>query len=539
MKRRKFIRKNAEALLAGALTTEMFFDEQPQKSQKKDKNPFMAGFAQADITSCIVGGGTFRKPLETVCASLNYNGTRTIILTLDLMEMPHRENLRIQKDVSARTGIAEDRIIIHTTHTHAVPWNADAGYTETRGLPEVLSRCISEAVQAEKPAFMKTGNFDVGKTLSIYRLDYAGEELGYQTFWYGYAYRDDDPRPDASPLIREMKSRWRNQTPVFSPGKEPVWFDREVDPLVQTIQFEDKRGRALGTMVRFSAHPHITNHCINRKFDPDYPAFVRSLISGKTRAPAMFFSGTCGNTVPKDKVKFSVADPPGAKFPYMGPVWGLRPESDEKLLSEVERIGEDIGKAGIKSVENKIPAKVKTFVFNSTRVTLPLDPNLPASKEEQEKMKSMLLEELNASSKLNAPLRELRGIANRLNWVDWAGSCGLRSLTPEDRKKGTFDLPVTVLQLDNTLLVFMNSEISVETTLKLREKFPDLNLFTVGLTGGTTGYLPTAQMVDEGGYEGRSSVFRRDAEELLRRGIGHLLQKVSLPEIHGSYGKNG
>ncbi len=526
MKRRKFIKNNLGAAVITPFSLNMILNKKKKHSSESRMNNFKTGFANTDVSPCITDNGAFRKPLEAVCASLNFNGQRTILMTLDLMEMPLSENLRIQLAISETTGIPKERIIIHTTHTHSVPWNGETGYTETRGLPEVLSSCISKAIQTEKPAVIKTGNYDAGKSLSVYRLDYAGEELGYQTFWYGYAYHGNDPRPDASPLINEMKSRWQNLAPDYSVGPEPVWFDHEVDPLVQTIQFEDKRGHVLGTMVRFSAHPHITNHCIDRIYDPDYPAFVRDYISDFTKSPVMFLSGTCGNTVPKDKVKFRMPEKQKSKFPYMGPVWGLKPESDEKLLSETKRIGEEIGKASVSSLNTKTAERVDHFNFHSSFVSLPLDPNLPASKSEIKRMKDILLEELNASLNMKAPLRELRGLANRLNWLDWAGACGLRSLSQKERDEGVFHLPVTTIKLNDNVLVFMNSEISVETTLELRKQFPELNLFTVGLTGGTTGYLPTAEMIDKGGYEGRSSVFMRDAEKQLRTGIGDVLGKM-------------
>lgn len=261
-------------------------------------------------------------------------------------------------------------------------------------------------------------------------------------------------------------------------------------------------------------------------YDPDYPGFVREHLFNMSHAPVMFLSGTCGNTVPKDKVKYKISDEVKVKFPYMGPTWALKVEKDEDLLTEAKRIGETIGDASTKGLKNGRPSGIEHFSFNSFYVSLPLDPNLPANKKEMEKMKNMLLEELYASSRMKAPLREMRGIANRLNELEWSGSCGFRSLDQKERDKGIFNLPVTALKLNDTVLLFMNTEISVETTVKLRKQFSGLNLFTVGLTGGTTGYLPTAQMVDEGGYEGRSTVFARDAEEKLRTGIGAVLSKL-------------
>jgi hypothetical protein len=41
-------------------------------------------------------------------------------------------------------------------------------------------------------------------------------------------------------------------------------------------------------------------------------------------------------------------------------------------------------------------------------------------------------------------------------------------------------------------------------------------------------YLPTGQMVDEGGYEGRSTIFAATAEERVRSDVAHLLRQMGV-----------
>ena len=60
----------------------------------------------------------------------------------------------------------------------------------------------------------------------------------------------------------------------------------------------------------------------------------------------------------------------------------------------------------------------------------------------------------------------------------------------------------------------------------LRKKYPQYNLWTIGLTGGTIAYIPTAKMIDEGGYEGRSTIVHRNAEKKLRNDIEDLLSEM-------------
>ncbi len=91
------------------------------------------------------------------------------------------------------------------------------------------------------------------------------------------------------------------------------------------------------------------------------------------------------------------------------------------------------------------------------------------------------------------------------------------------------ELPLAVLALGGgATLAFMHTEIPYETTAALRAAHPKLDLVTVSLTGGSIEYLPTAAMLDEGGYEGRTSIVRRDAEERLRADLETRLARLGV-----------
>jgi len=68
----------------------------------------------------------------------------------------------------------------------------------------------------------------------------------------------------------------------------------------------------------------------------------------------------------------------------------------------------------------------------------------------------------------------------------------------------------------------------MQTSIDLRKAFPGLNLITVSLTGGTLQYFPTAEMIDEGGYEGRATVVSRDAEKGLRAHVSAMIKEMGI-----------
>ncbi len=519
------MRKNLGAAAAAAAAA---LPRTQVQGAEASAQPVKVGFAKIDISPCIKSNTKFRRPLEAICAAIGNKDNQVFIAALDLLEMPPQECLSIQEGISRQLNVPPERILIHTTHTHCAPWGEKETGQQIVNLPETLARCLSQAQANARPARIRAGTKDVGKKLSVYRRGDAGADLGFQTFWFGYTFRPGDDRPDASALVNEMKSRWLRKTPDYTTGPQPVWFDGDVDSLVGCIRFEDGDGRVIGSIVRFSAHPHLTCSCKNWLYDPDYPGVVRDEMEKRTGAPTMFLSGTCCNLVPKENVRYVIDTDKLTKFPYMGPSSAFDPADDNELFAEMRRIGKAIADAAVQGLDNSRTEDITSFNFAARQFTVSLNPNVPKTTEQLERLKAPLVAEYEAALREGNPLPRLRILADKFNRLEWAPSLAKQMLTEEDRNAGRIMLPLAAMALNSNVFVFMHSEIPVETTFELRKANPGRNLLTFGLTGGCIGYFPTAKMIEQGGYEGCATVITKDAEGKLRKNIAELLRIINV-----------
>jgi hypothetical protein len=485
------------------------------------------GFARVDLSPCLPPGPGLRRALEGRALALVAPDGPIVLVSLDLIGLSYGLCADLQSFLGGVLGCEPGRILIHTTHTHSAPWEQDTGQSDIAGLDVPILEAARAALDAARPARLRAGSTDVGSRLSIHRRGDAGEDLGVQTFWFGYRFRPGDDRPDASALVTEMKCRWRNEPPRYEDGPSPVFFDRPVDPLVHAAHFEDEDGRPLGSLVRFSAHPHLTGACRDRLWDPDFPGRTRDLVEGALGGPCLFLLGPAANLVPKERVRYALdpgSPPPSPRF---GPTSALVAVNDAELLHETDRIGREVGEAALSALEGREPRPLSRVALTVRPCPVPLDPLLPAGADEIDRMQAVLREEHEAALRAGGPLGQLRALANRTCWLEWAGRKGLVLLTEADRARGEVVLPAAALALGDQVMAFLHSEVAVETTLGLRAVHPALPLWTVSLTGGTIEYLPTAEMLDEGGYEGRSALISRDAEARLRAHLCALVTEVS------------
>ena len=177
----------------------------------------------------------------------------------------------------------------------------------------------------------------------------------------------------------------------------------------------------------------------------------------------MFLLGPCSNIVPKEHVAYNVVPEKSPVAPYFGPNWAFIPVDDNRLLDEMKRIGRAVAMAALKSLERASPAELQSAALHAYTLDIPLDPALPGSIEDVESAIKFLVPEYESFLRSGMPLIHMRLLANRLNWLEWAGKKSLGLFTDDDRQAGKKEMPVSILQLNDINLVFMHSEIAMET----------------------------------------------------------------------------
>jgi hypothetical protein len=98
-------------------------------------------------------------------------------------------------------------------------------------------------------------------------------------------------------------------------------------------------------------------------------------------------------------------------------------------------------------------------------------------------------------------------------------------LALHERGEASAPVEVQALRLGELALLGIPAEYFVEYGLELRQRSPLLHTFVVELANDCIGYVPTPEAFDEGGYEGTSARFTRDAGPLLADAVLGLLRR--------------
>ena len=125
-----------------------------------------AGTGKADITPSVAmfpfdnrtGDAPFSGIHDRLFARalvLDQDGTRTVLVGADMINMPDAVYERIARRIAARFGTDPQRIWITATHVHTVPWTLAHGYERTIG--DGIVAAIADAVRVPEPVTIGTG----------------------------------------------------------------------------------------------------------------------------------------------------------------------------------------------------------------------------------------------------------------------------------------------------------------------------------------------------------------------------------------------
>jgi len=308
---------------------------------------------------------------------------------------------------------------------------------------------------------------------------------------------------------------------------DPIWFDDPVDPLLQGLVFVGRDGRAIGSLLRFSAHPHTTSHVQKLRYHPDFPGFARSAMERALGGMCIYLTGPCGDIVPKEEMQFHM--PPAAARPagaeeYFGPSSWHKEAVRGECLRVAQNLGENLaatvlerllGKAQPRPQTDQPAPRARTWAATprppavvrarSCNLTLPIRENYatsPAAATAAQEAETKRLRELQERAGGDRPSPWVfRSRADRVNQLDLE-ALDIRCFPPGALQARQVTLEMGLLQLGDIILAGLPSEPCVGSSFRLRANTLGGRLWTVSQANGWIGYLVGSFDSLSGGYEG-------------------------------------
>lgn len=230
-------------------------------------NVLRAGVGQEDITpppgirlsgyAGRTGPNTgCRDPLYASALYLDDGESAALILTLDVMGIAPRTDVRLRVLIGSELGMTADAVLVACSHTHAGPATIHArgtGDFEAVWTEEVLARAVRAAASARRDASAMTLRQGRG-------VCFAGI----------------------------------NRRQAVSKASKPNQF---CDPTCRVLLLE-RRGQPAAALVHYAMHP-VTLGNDNRRVSADWVGAMRARMKQTLNCPVLFLQGCCGDINPR------------------------------------------------------------------------------------------------------------------------------------------------------------------------------------------------------------------------------------------------
>jgi hypothetical protein len=251
------------------------------------------------------------------------------------------------------------------------------------------------------------------------------------------------------------------------------------DRSVPVLRIEDGEGKPLAVLFGAAAH-NTTLGGDNYQVCGDYAGFAQAYIQKRLPgAQAMFVLGCAGDANPYPRGSMDLA----------------------------RKHGEALGKEVCRVLDGKLRPVTGPLTIAFDRVALPLQK--APSKDELKKL-----------------------AADRRSPRTW-GAAQMLALLDKGQKPPThYTCPVTVWQLGDLTLVGLSGEVVVDYVTRLEEALGPNQLWIAAYCNDVFGYLPSARVLEQGGYEtrglysGAAGFFDAGAEEALVKKVRELAGKA-------------
>ncbi|HUU43621.1 MAG TPA: hypothetical protein VMX57_07570 [Planctomycetota bacterium] len=421
-----------------------------------------------------------------------------VSLDLGVITKPPCDELR--GVVADATGVAFDRVALHTTHTHASYSGHDV---DPAWLGARIAEAINDAAKHAAPASVAHASRDLGAGYVFNRRVRLSDGLGAHCVMFNDDCRTENGRVEASGQLRKVVAGWEAKWDDLEMSKRETWTDGPIDSHLHVVSFRDASGRTLGSVVRFCGHPVIVSrHWIGNELSRDAVGYVADAVAAETGASCLYLTGPSGNQ---------------------------RLYCEAYTHDEASRRGGRIAAEALKLVDTLAFSRFERFALATTQVPLDLWDGFPKTPEDQERKLAEAEAAVKAALAAKRSPSELKRLAEQRIRVHHVRQMFDRPLlTPDEARAGRFQQPVTAWDFGPARILTFPCE-------PFREISEDVcagagpDVMTVQLTNGSHGYVPTADEWKLGGYETTWCSTASDAAERYVAAASALLQTVVRP----------
>lgn len=251
---------------------------------KTSTDQFSVGYARIDITPQtsvpMAGFGNTSKRMSqtirdnlyaTAIAICDGEGTTMVFLSTDLQRASDITVEALRPAVSQATGIPEDHIMLHGTHTHSGP---DLNNTAEPSImqyidylnPRLVQVCL-DALNDMKPAEMYYGTAETERLNFVRHYEYANADGTTAYFGDGFG------------------------TNVID---ETTKHTTEADPTMWLLKFT-REGEKDIVLANWRAHPTMTGSATKYDISADYVGTFRLNMETQLNCDFIYFNGAAGN----------------------------------------------------------------------------------------------------------------------------------------------------------------------------------------------------------------------------------------------------
>jgi neutral ceramidase len=396
-------------------------------------------------------------PLYAACLYLENNGSRLLMITMDMISFSKKYVRKVRNEISGKTGIQDKNIQICCSHSHSAP-RASLMFT------------MDSQERGREP------DADFVEML-ISKITAAGIEAASNTF---------------EARIGIEKGFCGREQGVGGNRRDPMGL---ADPEVWTIGVQDIQGKWRAVYVKYALHPTFL-HSDNFLVSADYPGYIRKYLSEVfPEAVFLFAQGTSGNQSPR----------------YF---------RSGKTFEEAERVGRAIGKEAVRVLDEMVlDSDPALFVYSVEKgIDIRTFPNKKEIEKEVETKRREWqdLKKTDAPERdiWNAELRFL-GAEDTLSLMLLHEQGGKKTLEED------LPVEITVVGIGDTRIVGLQGEIFVEFGMAIQYRSPHPKCFVVQLMNGSLpGYAATTRAYAEGGYEtGASMLTGKSGDQMVEAAV--------------------